>query len=78
MARTADPGDRRQLILTLTGDGRQIVREINRRREESIAAVLERVPESQRAVVAAGFAAFAEAAGGSPEDPDLWALGWPS
>ncbi|MDQ6850066.1 MAG: MarR family transcriptional regulator [Actinomycetota bacterium] len=75
LARTEDPGDRRQLILTLTSAGRQLVRQVTRRREHAIAAILQRVPEPDRATVAAGFAAFAAAAGESP-DPDLWGLGW--
>lgn len=75
LARTEDPGDRRQLILTLTGEGRQLVRQATRHRERAVAAIFERVPERDRATVAAGFAAFAAAAG-EPSDPDLWGLGW--
>lgn len=75
LARTEDPGDRRQLILTLTGTGRQIVRDATRRRERAVAAILARLSSSDRAVVAAGFATFAEAAG-EPADAQLWGLGW--
>lgn len=75
LARTEDPGDRRQLILTLTGEARQIVRQATRRREQAVAAILHRIPSSERATVAAGFAAFAAAAG-ETSNSDLWGLGW--
>ena len=75
LARTEDPSDRRHLILTLTGEGRQIVRLATRRRGQAIGAILQRIPSSERAAVAAGFAAFAAAAG-ETSNPDLWGLGW--
>ena len=76
LARTEDPGDRRQLILTMTKAGRQLVRQVSRHRERAIAAILERVPESDRDTVADGFAAFAAAAGEIPAGGDLWSAGW--
>jgi DNA-binding MarR family transcriptional regulator len=34
VARTADPSDGRQVILSLTGDGRRVLKEIRRRRDQ--------------------------------------------
>jgi DNA-binding MarR family transcriptional regulator len=66
--------DRREVRLSLTSEGSDLVAEVTRRRREEISRLLEQIPPaSQRALVDL-FDAFAAAAG-EPGDGD-WALGW--
>ena len=53
VARTGDPTDGRQVILSLTAEGRRTIREIRRRRDQWFAARLERLTDEERAVLAA-------------------------
>lgn len=77
--RADDPADRRQLTLTLTPAGKQVVRTVMQRRRAAIERILTRMTEhmtmSRRAEMAALLREFA-AAGGEPSDSDLWAMGW--
>jgi DNA-binding MarR family transcriptional regulator len=77
--RADDPANRRQLTLTLTPDGEQVVQEVMRRRREAIGSILDRMREQmtkqRRADMALLLQEFA-VAGGEPSDPDLWAMGW--
>ena len=66
--------DRREVRLSLTSEGSDLVAEVTRRLREEISRLLEQIPPaSQRALVDL-FDAFADAAG-EPGDGD-WALGW--
>ena len=52
VARADDPTDGRQVILSLTADGRRTIRDIRRRRDQWFAARLERLTDDERAVLA--------------------------
>jgi DNA-binding MarR family transcriptional regulator len=73
--RADDPADRRQLTLTLTGEGRRLVREVIRRRRLRLTPLLARLPSSSRAQLVTSLRHLAEAAG-EPADSDLWFMGW--
>ncbi|WP_141843987.1 MarR family winged helix-turn-helix transcriptional regulator [Humibacillus xanthopallidus] len=75
--RTDDPANRRQLLLRLTAEGRDVVDEVMRQRAEAIQPVLARMaPASRRALVRA-LGDFDRAAEGF-EERELWAMGWTS
>ena len=73
--RSEDPTNRRQLMLTLTADGEQVVRTVMEHRRAAIKPILARLPKQRRAELVSVLEEFA-AAGGEPSDPDLWAMGW--
>ena len=52
VARADDPTDGRQVILSLTPEGRRTIREIRRRRDQWFAARLEKLTDDERAVLA--------------------------
>lgn len=63
LSRRDDPADRRNLVLELTADGRQLVNGVNRDRRLAITAVLAAMPSSSRDMLAAALTDFAEAGG---------------
>jgi DNA-binding MarR family transcriptional regulator len=69
--------DRRQVTLTLTPKGRQLVEKVTRRRRSAIERVLHDMPAAERDILAAALAAFAEAAGESTDDAATLTLLWP-
>lgn len=77
--RADDPSDRRQLTLTLTPLGKQVVHKVMRRRREAFQPILDRMSEEisiqRRAEITSLLLEFATT-GGEPSDPDLWAMGW--
>lgn len=75
LRRTESSLDRRNLVLDLTDDGRQLIDVLIEQRREAIAVVLERVPESRRRALVNAMRTFGQAAG---EDlaVDAWKLGW--
>ena len=52
VARADDPTDGRQVILSLTHEGRRTIRDIRRRRDQWFAARLEKLTDDERAVLA--------------------------
>ncbi len=52
VARADDPTDGRQVILSLTPEGRRTIRDIRRRRDQWFAARLEKLTDDERAVLA--------------------------
>jgi len=52
VARADDPADGRQVILSLTAEGRRTIRDIRRRRDQWFAARLEKLTDAERAVLA--------------------------
>lgn len=77
--RADDPSNRRQLTLTLTPAGEEVVAEVMRRRRQAIQPILTRMSKQmtkqRRAEITSLLNDFATA-GGEPSDPDLWAMGW--
>lgn len=52
VARADDPADGRQVILSLTPEGRRTLRDIRRRRDQWFAARLEKLTDDERALLA--------------------------
>lgn len=52
VARADDPTDGRQVILSLTREGRRAIRETRRRRDQWLATRLERLTDDERALLA--------------------------
>ena len=59
--------DRREVLVSITGAGRQVVDHATERRRMLLAQILTRVPARQRAAVAEAFRSFAVAAGEVPD-----------
>jgi DNA-binding MarR family transcriptional regulator len=72
-----DPTDRRNLVLTLTAKGQDLVDHVMDERRAAIAAILERMPPARRRSLVPAMRAFAEA-GGEAVDQAAWSLGWTS
>jgi DNA-binding MarR family transcriptional regulator len=77
--RADDLANRRQVTLTLTPAGQDVVHEVMRRRREAIEPILDRMrsqmTKQRRAEMTSLLNEFA-IAGGEPTDSDLWAMGW--
>jgi len=52
VARADDPADGRQVILSLTAEGRRTIRDIRRRRDQWFAARLEKLTDDERVILA--------------------------
>ncbi|MEP9362352.1 MarR family transcriptional regulator [Nocardioides sp. CN2-186] len=63
VARHPNPESRREVLLTLTPDGEQVVDEVTRRRRREIGTIVRRMPVEQRAAAVDALRAFADAAG---------------
>jgi len=59
--------DRRNVSITLTRSGQQLVDTVFEQRRTAIQAVLDRMPESKRRALPRALESFAEAAGEAPE-----------
>jgi DNA-binding MarR family transcriptional regulator len=68
--------DRREVRLTLTSAGEQLVQEVTRRRRTELARIVERVPELWQEGVTTALRSLVLAAG-EPMDGEWW-LGWHS
>jgi DNA-binding MarR family transcriptional regulator len=69
--------DRRNLVLELTDDARELIGSLVGRRRVAIAAVIAQIPERHRRGLVAGMRAFAQGAG-EASTANAWKLGWPS
>jgi DNA-binding MarR family transcriptional regulator len=74
--RQDDPDDRRQLRLTLTADGAELVARVMSHRRAAVRRALTQMPPSERAELAASLGAFAEAAFGLIDEDAAVALSW--
>jgi DNA-binding MarR family transcriptional regulator len=72
--RRANPSDRRQVVLSLTNAGHELVHTVTQRRRKAIAALLKDVPSDRLASLVEAFRLFADAAGELPQAD--WAAGW--
>jgi DNA-binding MarR family transcriptional regulator len=59
--------DRREVLVSITAAGHEVVDQATARRRELLAEILGRLPTGQQAAVAAAFEAFAAAAGEVPD-----------
>lgn len=77
--RADDPANRRQLTLTLTRSGQEVVGQVMQRRLAAVQQILDRISDymtkQRRAELTTLLQEFA-AAGGEPSNLDLWAMGW--
>ncbi len=73
--RTDDPANRRQLRLSLTPAGEQMVARATDRRRAAVRPMLEALPTRRRAQLVQLLSEFA-GAGGETSQAELWSLGW--
>jgi len=59
--------DRREVLVSVTAAGREVVDQATARRRELLAEILGRLPASQQAAIASALQAFAAAAGEVPD-----------
>ncbi|MEU8275900.1 MarR family winged helix-turn-helix transcriptional regulator [Microbispora bryophytorum] len=76
LKREVNPQNRRETLLRLTDNGRRIVEEVTSRRKEEIAAILTRMPASQRQALITAMREFNDAAS-EPPARIAFPLGWP-
>jgi DNA-binding MarR family transcriptional regulator len=75
--RSDNPSDRRNVTLTLTTKGQELVATVMQRRRTPIKRALRRMASESRIQLVSVLSEFAAAAGEPPES-DLWPLGWAS
>lgn len=73
--RKDDPDDRRQLALTLTGDGKRVVSSVMGTRRRAVRQLLQRLSEPARTALTASLDELA-AGCEQQDDRELWSLGW--
>lgn len=72
--RSASPDNRREVMIDVSLAGRELVDRVTDRRRRELAAVLDRMPSKERAMVLTAFTTFTHAAG-EPSVDDLLILG---
>ena len=65
---------RREVLVSLTSEGRSVVDTVTRRRRREIARIIARIPDREQRVVVHALGVFADAAGETPEPS--WSFGW--
>ncbi len=65
---------RRELLVSLTPQGRKLVDAVTRRRRREITRIVARIPLREQRVLVHALGVFAEAAGEMPEPS--WSFGW--
>jgi DNA-binding MarR family transcriptional regulator len=68
ITREVSPDSRREVLIGLTDEGRQLVLDVMRARRGEVGALLESLRAPERARIARGMALFAQAAGEPPQD----------
>jgi DNA-binding MarR family transcriptional regulator len=74
ITRGESPTNRREIVLRLTPRGRRLVRSVTERRRNEIAAIVARVPRTQRDAMVRALQMFGDAAGEATES--AWLPGW--
>ncbi|MGZ4689473.1 MAG: MarR family winged helix-turn-helix transcriptional regulator [Acidimicrobiia bacterium] len=74
ITRTPAAQSRRELLVSLTSEGRSIVDAVTRRRRREIARIVARITQREQRVLVHALGIFAEAAGEMPEPS--WSFGW--
>jgi DNA-binding MarR family transcriptional regulator len=74
ISRRAGSSDRRQVLLSLTPAGRELLDAVTSHRRREILALLEQAPRERHRALVEAFTLFADIGGELP-DPD-WAAGW--
>jgi DNA-binding MarR family transcriptional regulator len=73
LERTLHPDNRREVQLTLTGQGRRVLKDVARRRSQALAGVLSAMAPAERSALVSGMKAVLatpdEAGSRPPEDP---------
>lgn len=64
--REANPANRREIVISLTGTGRDVVRRTTERRRTEIARIVETMPHRQRSGLVRVLESFTEAGGEPP------------
>jgi DNA-binding MarR family transcriptional regulator len=73
VSRAVDPTNRREVAISLSSRGRDLVRTVTERRRAEIASIMSKVPPAQRATIVDALTAFRDAAG---EDASLQTVPW--
>lgn len=66
VTRQVDPSNRREVTVTLSPSGRELVHDVTARRRREIAGIVAEVPARQRAAIVRALHAFCAAAGEEP------------
>ncbi|MET8428895.1 MarR family transcriptional regulator [Nocardia sp. NPDC004860] len=69
--RKPNPDSRRELIIELTGHGREVVDAVTAHRRRELAAVVEQMPKADRSGLIRALTAFTRAGGETPADLDI-------
>jgi DNA-binding MarR family transcriptional regulator len=72
--RATSEGNRREVTLTLSPEGRALVNAVTKNRRRELRRIVERIDPAARRALIDAFDAFATAAGELPDD--AWKLGW--
>jgi DNA-binding MarR family transcriptional regulator len=71
--RRVEPANRREVTISLSDRGRDLVRQVTGRRRQEIAAIMRRVPAARRSTIVDALSVFRDAAG---EEPILDSVPW--
>ncbi len=72
--RATEPGDRREVVVSLTRRGRSLVDRVTRRRHDRISAIIDAIPPTRRRELVLALQTFSDAASGAPAQE--WSQGW--
>jgi DNA-binding MarR family transcriptional regulator len=72
--RAAEPGDRREVLVSLTRRGRSLVDRVTRRRHDRISAIIDAIPPARRRELVLALQTFSDAPSGTPAQE--WSQGW--
>lgn len=76
LERGANPGNRREILISLTRAGREVVAEVTERRRTQIARIVASMPAAQRTGLVEALTAFSEAGEEPPTRGPGAGLGW--